>query len=90
MQAFSHASVPSALVQLHPVRLVLLFLSSLIHPFFYFFVFCRGRRGATIRVHNVHPVYASSRAGEGGDRDRGRGDTLIGLGGCLRTTVQVT
>ncbi|CBJ27208.1 hypothetical protein Esi_0058_0134 [Ectocarpus siliculosus] len=32
------------------------------------------RRGANVRVHNVHPVYA--------------GATLIGLGACLRTTVQ--
>ncbi|CAM9210784.1 unnamed protein product [Ectocarpus sp. 12 AP-2014] len=33
------------------------------------------RRGANVRVHNVHPVYA--------------GAMLIGLGACLRTTVQV-
>ncbi|CAM9983349.1 unnamed protein product, partial [Scytosiphon promiscuus] len=33
------------------------------------------RRGATVRVHNVHPVYAGTR--------------LIGLGACLRSMVQV-
>lgn len=34
------------------------------------------RRGAVIRVHNVHPIYA--------------GDGLVGLGACLRTSVQAS
>ena len=43
-------------------------------PFFFFFFFVR--RGAIVRVHNVHPIYS--------------GAGLVGLGACLRTTVQAS